>query len=198
MSHESVDRLARRRFLTVSTSVVGALGVAAFSVPFIRAWQPSVTAQIAAAPVEVDISKIAEGQLIRVQWQGKPVWIVRRPPAMIEALKQADNRLLDPLSTQAQQPDYAQNPFRSIRPEIFVAVGICTHLGCSPTYLPNTLSEHVTGVQSGFFCPCHGSSFDMAGRVFAGGPAALNLAVPKYRYLSANRLLIGKDEGDNA
>ena len=196
MDNDTTDRLSRRRFLTVSTSVVGALGVAAFSVPFIRAWQPNRKAQIAAAPIEVDISKLEDGQLIRVQWQGKPVWIVRRPAVMIAALLKPDERLLDPLSLQKQQPDYAQNSLRSIRPEIFVAVGICTHLGCSPTYLPKTLSDHITNVQSGFFCPCHGSSFDMAGRVFAGGPASLNLAVPKYRYLSANRLLIGKDEGE--
>ncbi len=188
----------RRRFLTATTAVVGGLGAAAVAVPFIKSWNPSARAKAAGAPVEVDISKLEEGQLVRVEWRGKPVWIVRRPQAILDDLNSISEQLRDPSSQEAQQPDYAQNGYRSIKPEYFVAVGICTHLGCSPTYLPDSFNEQVQGVKSGFFCPCHGSKFDMAGRVFQGVPAPLNLVVPKHMYLSDSRIMIGVDEGGEA
>ncbi|MBF9001512.1 MULTISPECIES: ubiquinol-cytochrome c reductase iron-sulfur subunit [Vibrio] len=186
--------MTRRRFLTVTTAVVGGVGIATATIPFIRAWRPSYQAEVAAAPVEVDVSKLAPGQLVTVRWQGKPVWIVRRTQTILQALKNQTDQLLDPNSQEPQQPRYIQSPFRSIRPDIFVSVGVCTHLGCSPNYLPHSLTSHIEGVKAGFFCPCHGSSFDMAGRVFSGGPAPLNLLIPKHMYINDNKLLIGKDE----
>ncbi|HIF9472986.1 TPA: ubiquinol-cytochrome c reductase iron-sulfur subunit [Photobacterium damselae] len=183
----------RRRFLTVTTSVVGGLGAAAIAVPFIKSWNPSAKAKAAGAPVEVDISKLEEGQMIRVEWRGKPVWVVRRSDAVLKQLEGHDEQLRDAASDEPQQPDYAKNAYRSVKPEIFLAVGICTHLGCSPTYLPNTFSEQVSGIASGFFCPCHGSKFDMAGRVFSGVPAPLNLVVPPHTFLDDNTILVGVD-----
>ncbi len=189
---------SRRRFLTATTAVVGGLGAAAVAVPFIKSWNPSAKAKAAGAPVEVDVSKLEEGQMVRVEWRGKPVWVVRRSQAIVDALKTHDNQLRDPDSGEEQQPGYAQNTYRSIKPEYFVAVGICTHLGCSPSYLPDSFSEQVQGVKSGFFCPCHGSKFDMAGRVFQGVPAPLNLVIPKHMYLSDTRIVIGLDETGEA
>lgn len=183
----------RRRFLTVTTSVVGGLGAAAIAVPFIKSWNPSAKAKAAGAPVEVDISKLEEGQMIRVEWRGKPVWVVRRSDAVLKQLEGHDEQLRDAASDEPQQPDYAKNAYRSVKPDIFLAVGICTHLGCSPTYLPNTFSEQVSGIASGFFCPCHGSKFDMAGRVFSGVPAPLNLVVPPHTFLDDNTILVGVD-----
>ncbi|HIF9076502.1 TPA: ubiquinol-cytochrome c reductase iron-sulfur subunit [Photobacterium damselae] len=183
----------RRRFLTVTTSVVGGLGAAAIAVPFIKSWNPSAKAKAAGAPVEVDISKLEEGQMIRVEWRGKPVWVVRRSDAVLKQLEGHNEQLRDAASDEPQQPDYAKNAYRSVKPEIFLAVGICTHLGCSPTYLPNTFSEQVSGIASGFFCPCHGSKFDMAGRVFSGVPAPLNLVVPPHTFLDDNTILVGVD-----
>jgi ubiquinol-cytochrome c reductase, iron-sulfur subunit len=194
MSNAPVNT-GRRRFLTATTSVVGGLGAVAVAVPFIKSWNPSAKAKAAGAPVEVDISKLQDGQMIRVEWRGKPVWIVRRSDAVVEQLSSFEGQLRDPGSAQPQQPEYAANQTRSIKPEIFVAVGICTHLGCSPTYLPDSFSEQVSGVKAGFFCPCHGSKFDMAGRVFQGVPAPLNLVVPPYMYLDDKRVLVGQDEG---
>ncbi|MDF2183359.1 ubiquinol-cytochrome c reductase iron-sulfur subunit [Grimontia hollisae] len=194
MSNAPVNS-GRRRFLTLSTAVVGGVGAAAVAVPFIKSWNPSAKAKAAGAPVEVDISKIEEGQLIRVIWQGKPVWVVRRGEQMLETLNEIGDQLRDPDSLEPQQPEYAGNTYRSVKPEIFVAVGLCTHLGCSPTYLPDSFSEQVEGVAAGFFCPCHGSKFDMAGRVFKSVPAPLNLVVPPYTYLNDHRILVGADEG---
>lgn len=188
----------RRRFLTATTAVVGGLGAAAVAVPFIKSWNPSAKAKAAGAPVEVEIGKLEEGQMVRVEWRGKPVWVVRRSQSVVDGLKEIENQLRDPQSGEQQQPDYAQNAYRSIKPEYFVAVGICTHLGCSPSYLPDSFSEQVQGVKSGFFCPCHGSKFDMAGRVFQGVPAPLNLVIPKYMYLSDTRIVIGIDETGEA
>ena len=188
----------RRRFLTATTAVVGGLGAAAVAVPFIKSWNPSEKAKAAGAPVSVDIGKLEEGQMVRVEWRGKPVWVVRRAQSVVNTLKEFDGQLRDPASGQEQQPMYAQNAYRSIKPEYFVAVGICTHLGCSPTYLPDSFSEQVQGVKSGFFCPCHGSKFDMAGRVFQGVPAPLNLVVPKHMYLSDTKIMIGVDEEGEA
>ncbi|KJG12643.1 ubiquinol-cytochrome C reductase [Photobacterium iliopiscarium] len=184
----------RRRFLTVTTSVVGGMGAIAVAIPFIKSWNPSEKAKAAGAPVEVNISKLADGQMIRVEWRGKPVWIVRRSKAVLDQLTTHNDQLRDPISAEPQQPAYAQNPYRSLKPEIFLAVGICTHLGCSPTYLPNSFNEQVNGVAAGFFCPCHGSTFDMAGRVFAGVPAPLNLVIPPHQFLDDNTILIGLDK----
>ncbi|MCD9484279.1 ubiquinol-cytochrome c reductase iron-sulfur subunit [Photobacterium phosphoreum] len=184
----------RRRFLTATTSIVGGIGAMAIAVPFIKSWNPSEKAKAAGAPVEVNISKLADGQMIRVEWRGKPVWIVRRSKAVLQQLVTHDDQLRDPASEEPQQPDYAQNLHRSLKPEIFLAVGICTHLGCSPTYLPNSFSDQVSGVAAGFFCPCHGSTFDMAGRVFAGVPAPLNLVVPPHQFLDDNTILVGLDK----
>ncbi|WP_279145923.1 ubiquinol-cytochrome c reductase iron-sulfur subunit [Photobacterium carnosum] len=184
----------RRRFLTATTSVVGGIGAIAIAIPFIKSWNPSEKAKAAGAPVEVNISKLTDGQMIRVEWRGKPVWIVRRSKAVLQQLATHDDQLRDAISNEPQQPAYAQNTYRSLKPEIFLAVGICTHLGCSPTYLPNSFSEQVSGVAAGFFCPCHGSTFDMAGRVFAGVPAPLNLVVPPHQFLDDNTILIGLDK----
>ncbi|WP_299019159.1 ubiquinol-cytochrome c reductase iron-sulfur subunit [uncultured Photobacterium sp.] len=193
MSNAPVSN-GRRRFLTATTSVVGGLGAVAVAVPFIKSWNPSAKAKAAGAPVEVDISKLEDGQMIRVEWRGKPVWVVRRSDAILNQLSGHDGQLRDPASEEPQQPEYAQNQFRSVKPEIFLAVGICTHLGCSPTYLPDSFSEQVSGITAGFFCPCHGSKFDMAGRVFAGVPAPLNLVVPPHTFLDDNTILVGVDE----
>ncbi|UXI01628.1 ubiquinol-cytochrome c reductase iron-sulfur subunit [Photobacterium sp. TY1-4] len=193
MSNAPVSN-GRRRFLTATTSVVGGLGAVAVAVPFIKSWNPSAKAKAAGAPVEVDISKLEDGQMVRVEWRGKPVWVVRRSEAIIEELGGHDDQLRDPSSGEPQQPGYAQNQYRSVKPEIFLAVGICTHLGCSPTYLPDSFSEQVSGVSAGFFCPCHGSKFDMAGRVFSGVPAPLNLVVPPHMFLDDNTIIVGVDE----
>jgi ubiquinol-cytochrome c reductase iron-sulfur subunit len=186
----------RRRFLTAATSVVGAVGVGFALVPFISSMQPSAKARAAGAPVRADISKLEPGQMIRVKWRGKPVWLVKRTDDMLEVLPKLDSELRDPASEQPQQPPYAQNEYRSIKPEILVTVGICTHLGCSPTYRPDVGAADLgADWKGGFFCPCHGSRFDLAGRVFKGVPAPLNLEIPPHRYLSDNELVIGEDEG---
>jgi len=194
MSNAPVDK-GRRRFLTVATSVVGGAGAVAVAVPFIASWNPSARAKNAGAPVEVNIRKAEPGQIVRVKWRGKPVWVVRRTPDMLEELGNIEDRLRDPKSEEPQQPAYAQNQYRSIKDEFFVAVGICTHLGCSPSYLSNGMGEHVEGVESGFFCPCHGSKFDVAGRVFSGVPAPLNLVVPPHYFIDDNTILVGEDKG---
>lgn len=194
MSDAPIDS-SRRKFLTWSTAVVGGIGAAYTMVPFIKSWSPSEKAKAAGAPVQVDISKIEPGQLIRVEWRGKPVWLVHRTKEMLDALPKHADRLRDPDSEEPQQPEYAKNSTRSIKPEMFVAVGICTHLGCSPTYVPSGFSEQISGVESGFLCPCHGSKFDLAGRVFQRVPAPLNLAVPPYYYIDDQTLFIGEDAG---
>jgi len=195
MSNAPVDS-GRRRFLTAATCVVGGVGAVGAAVPFIKSWNPSAKAKAAGAPVEVDISKIEPGQLIRVEWRGKPVWVVSRTESILNELEQHDGALRDPASEQEQQPSYAQNKYRSIKSELFIAVGICTHLGCSPTYLPDSFGEQVEGVTAGFFCPCHGSKFDMAGRVFQSVPAPLNLVVPPHHYVDKTTIIIGVDKGD--
>ncbi len=194
MSNAPVDH-GRRRFLTIATSVVGGVGAVGVAVPFIASWNPSERAKQAGAAVTADISKLETGQLIRVEWRGRPVWIVKRTEEMLSQLADTENRLRDPGSEQPQQPAYAQNRHRSIKPEIFVAVGICTHLGCSPTFLPSDFAAQVEGINSGFFCPCHGSRFDMAGRVFQNVPAPANLVIPPYMFVDDNTILIGEDEG---
>ena len=194
MSNAPVDK-GRRRFLTVATGVVGGAGAAAVAVPFIASWNPSASAKNAGAPVEVNIAKAEPGHMIRVKWRGKPVWVVRRTPEMLDGLSKIEDNLRDPNSQEPQQPSYAENKYRAIKEEFFVAVGICTHLGCSPTYYATGMGEHVEGVESGFFCPCHGSKFDIAGRVFQSVPAPLNLVVPPHYYVDDNTILVGEDKG---
>ncbi|MDF0535811.1 ubiquinol-cytochrome c reductase iron-sulfur subunit [Shewanella sp. A32] len=185
---------SRRRFLAITTAAVGGAGVVAASIPFIKSWNPTLRVKAAGLPVEVNISKLEPGQMIRVEWRGKPIWVVRRTTAMLQNLNSHNDKLRDPHSLEPQQPDYATNATRSIKPDIFIAVGICTHLGCSPTYVRDDFSREIEGVDSGFLCPCHGSGFDMAGRVFQGQPAPLNLVIPPHRYLDDERVLIGVDQ----
>jgi ubiquinol-cytochrome c reductase iron-sulfur subunit len=193
MSNAPVDN-SRRRFLTIATSVVGGVGAAGAAVPFIASWNPSERAKSAGAPVEVDISKLEPGQLIRVEWRGKPVWVINRTSKMLEQMKAHEGQLRDPQSEEPQQLDSAKNEYRSKRPEIFVAVGICTHLGCSPSFFNGGFGEFVEGTESGFFCPCHGSKFDMAGRVFQAVPAPLNLEIPPYTFIDDTTILVGEEE----
>ena len=194
MSNAPVDN-GRRRFLTIATSVVGGVGAAGAAVPFIASWNPSERAKSAGAPVEVDISKLEPGQLIRVEWRGKPVWVVSRTPKMLEQMKEHEGQLRDPQSQEPQQLESSTNDFRSLRPEIFVAVGICTHLGCSPSFLQGGFGEKVEGTDDGFYCPCHGSKFDMAGRVFQSVPAPLNLEIPPYIFTDETTIIVGAEEG---
>jgi ubiquinol-cytochrome c reductase iron-sulfur subunit len=196
MSKEGVD-LGRRRFLTATTTVVGAAGAVAAAIPFVTYMTPSDRARAAGAPVEVDISKLEPGKMMRVKWRGKPVWILYRTDEMLKNLDTLVDQLNDPKSEViGQQPSYAKNKYRSIKPEILVAVGLCTHLGCSPTFRPEIAPDDLGPKwKGGFFCPCHGSRFDLAGRVFSGVPAQNNLAVPPHRYLSDSVILVGDDQG---
>ncbi len=166
----------------------------ATALPFVASMQPSARARAAGAPVEIDIDKLAPGTMMIVEWLGKPVWILRRTPEMLASLERATPQLADPESRQPQQPEYATNPGRSIKPDVLVAVGICTHLGCSPSPA-FTPGDPQLGADwpGGFLCPCHGSTFDFAGRVFRNKPAPTNLEVPPHAYLSDNRLVIGED-----
>lgn len=192
---DDVD-LSRRHFLGVATAVTGGAGAVFAAIPFLASWQPSARAQALGAPVEVDVGKLDEGGLLKVEWRGKPVWILRRTQEMLDAARSVEGELRDPDSEQPQQPDYARNEFRSINPEYLIVVGSCTHLGCSPIerfdLAPADLGPDWKG---GFYCPCHGSKFDLAGRVYSGVPAPLNLPVPPHRFLSDNVILIGSDSG---
>ncbi|QSA98707.1 ubiquinol-cytochrome c reductase iron-sulfur subunit [Methylococcus sp. EFPC2] len=183
---------SKRWFLTKAASAAGAVGVAFAASPFISSMQPSARAQAAGAPVEVDIDKLEPGQLIRVLWRGKPVWVLHRTPESLADLPKLNSKLRDPDSKESDQPEGARNEARAIRPEIFVALGVCTHLGCSPTYRPEIAPADLgPDWQGGFFCPCHGSLFDLAGRVYKGVPAPKNLEIPPYRYLSDSKLVVG-------
>jgi ubiquinol-cytochrome c reductase iron-sulfur subunit len=196
MSAEGVD-LKKRRFLTAATTVVGAVGVGFAAVPFLASWQPSERAKALGAPEEADISKLEEGGLLRVKWRGKVCWVVHRTEQNIKDLATMDTLLEDPNSEIPQQPEYCKNPTRAINEKYFVAEGICTHLGCSPTYRPEVGAEDLGGAEwkGGFFCPCHGSKFDLAGRVYKGVPAPTNLVIPPHQYLSDDLILIGEDGG---
>jgi len=195
MSAEGVD-LKKRRLLTVATSVVGAVGVGFALVPFIASMQPSARAKALGAPAEADISKLEPGQMLRVKWRGQPVWVVHRTEQNLKDLESMVGLLADPNSEVPQRPAYSKNPHRSRKPQFFVAVGICTHLGCSPTFRPEVAPADLGPAwKGGFFCPCHGSSFDLAGRVYKGVPAPTNLVVPPHRYLSDTQILIGDDGG---
>jgi len=182
----------KRRFLIGATSVVGGIGAAAAAVPFLWSWAPSERAKAAGAPIEIDISKLEPGQKINVEWRGKVVWVINRTPEMLKGLPKLDPLLADPGSKYSEQPADCKNEHRSIKPEIFVGVGICTHLGCSPTYRPEVAPADLgAGWLGGFFCPCHQSKFDLAARVYKGVPAPTNLPIPPYKFLSDTRIQIG-------
>lgn len=195
MSAPGVDK-NRRRVLIAATSAIGVVGAGFVAVPFLDYWQPSAKAKAAGAPVEADVSQLEPGALLRVKWRGKPVWVVHRTPEMIAALPTNDPKLVDPTSEAPQQPDYCKNPTRSLKPEYLVAIGICTHLGCSPTYRPEFGPDDLgADWKGGFHCPCHGSRFDLAARVFKNVPAPTNLVIPKHVYLNDTTILIGEDRG---
>jgi ubiquinol-cytochrome c reductase iron-sulfur subunit len=197
MSHGEGDSAAspgKRKFLIAATSTLGGVAAAGIAVPLVMSMMPSARAKAAGAPVEVDISKIEPGMLLAVEWRGKPVWVVYRTKEMLDLLGKHDDKLSDPKSEMPQQPDYCKNPTRSIKPEWLVAVGICTHLGCSPTYRKEVGAADLgADWPGGFFCPCHGSRFDLAARVFKGSPAPVNLVIPPYQFVGDSKLLIGLD-----
>ena len=195
MSTEGKVECGKRRLL-VATAAVGGAGAVTAMVPFLSSMLPSERAKAAGAPVEVDIADLAPGQMKTVEWRGKPVWIINRSQEMLDTLTKLDDAVADPKSEEKQQPEYCKNETRSIKPNILVAVGICTHLGCSPTSKFKHGNEEGMGAdwQGGFICPCHGSTFDFAGRVFKNKPAPANLIVPPHTYLSDTRILIGEDK----
>ena len=197
MSNGDVNQ-SRRRFLIGATSVVGGVGVVGAAVPFVASWRPSAKAEAAGAPRSVNVSKLEEGQQVTVEWRGKPVWVVRRSEEMLERIEKVSDQVADPDSELQQQPPYIEGPYRSLKPEFLVVVGICTHLGCSPTYRPEVapadLGEDWLG---GFFCACHGSRFDLAGRVYRNVPAPKNLEVPPYRFgPDGETVTVGEDPED--
>ena len=187
---------SKRRFLIAATSAAGGVIGAAVAVPFLTSMEPSARARAAGAPIEVDISRIEPGAMLTVEWRGKPVWVLNRTKPMLESLAQDSGLLADPDSNGSVQPDYVKNEARSIKPEFLVVVGICTHLGCSPipAFTPGEASGLGPNWPGGFLCPCHGSRFDLAGRVFIGQPAPTNLDIPPYYFLSDTRVLIGEDK----
>ena len=193
MAKQEVDQ-SKRRFLIAATSAAGGIAVAATAVPFVASMLPSERAKAAGAPVEVDISKIEPGAMVTVEWRGRPVWIINRTDEMLATLTQLKDELSDPELEVAQQPAYCQNQTRSIKPNFMVLVGICTHLGCSPSPKLEANGDMGADWKGGFFCPCHGSKFDLAGRVFTGSPAPTNLVVPLHQYISDTTLRIGADE----
>jgi len=195
MSEQGVDK-SKRRVLIAATTAVGAVGAGFVAVPFLSYWNPSAKARAAGAPVEADISKLEPGALLRVKWRGKPVWVVNRTEAMLASLPALNASLIDPNSLASKQPSYCQNENRSLKPQYFVAIGICTHLGCSPTYRPEVAPDDLgTEWKGGFFCACHGSRFDLAGRVLKGSPAPTNLEIPKYKFVSDSLISVGEDGG---
>lgn len=184
----------RRRFLTLATSGVGAVGAGFVAWPFLASLKPSERAKALGAPVTVDISLLEPGQKMNVGWRGKPIWIVKRTPEMVASLSKVAGELADPDSKKPQQPDYITGEARALKPEILVMIGSCTHLGCSPTFRPDRPAPEIAADwQGGFYCPCHGSKFDLSGRVYAGVPAPLNLVVPPHRYDGDTTIVIGED-----
>lgn len=187
---------SRRRFLIGATSAVGGAGAVGIAVPFVASWQPSAKAKAAGAPVKYNLSKVEPGAMVTVEWRGQPVYILRRTPEVLETIVASEELVSDPSSERPQQPEYAKNEYRSIKDEYLILVGVCTHLGCAPKFRPEagTVTPDWKG---GFFCPCHGSKFDLAGRVYKGVPAPANLVVPPHQYLSDTVVLIGED-GESA
>lgn len=198
MSNDGVNN-GRRRFLVAATSVVGAAGVVGVAVPFVGSWFPSARAKAAGAPVKVNISKIEPGQQIVAEWRGQPIFISRRTPEALALLDEMDSVLADPGSESSDQPDYVDGKTRAIKPEVLVVLGICTHLGCSPLFKP-TVGAVDMGAdwKGGYFCPCHGSFYDMSGRVFRNNPAPQNLPVPPHHYESDDVIVIGVDQEETA
>jgi len=192
-SADKVD--CNRRNLVLATAAVGGVGTVAAAVPFLASMAPSERAKAAGAPVEADISKLAPGEMMRVEWRGKPVWIIRRTQEMLDSLKKVADQVADPDSKRPNQPAYIKGEARAIKPEYLVVVGICSHLGCSPTdkFQKGAESGIAPDWPGGFFCPCHGSTFDLSGRVYKNKPAPDNLEVPPHYYLSDSRILIGED-----
>jgi ubiquinol-cytochrome c reductase iron-sulfur subunit len=198
MSDDEVVNEGRRRFLTAATSVVGAAGAVGFMVPFVGSWNPSAKAKAAGAPITVNLAKIAPGQMITEEWRGKPVYIIRRTQEALDGLKKVESEISDPNSDKSSQPDYiVGTEGRSINPEFMIMLGVCTHLGCAPKFRPDVGAKDLGGDvwQGGFFCPCHGSKFDLAGRVFKGVPAPVNLEIPPHSYQSDSIVVIGVDGG---
>lgn len=194
MTTNQVDD-SKRRFLTLATGAVGGVAAAGVAIPFVASFFPSERAKAAGAPVEFDISKLEAGQKLNAEWRGKPVWVLNRTKEMLDSLPKVEGQLADAQSSGSEQPEYCKNAVRSIKPEILVTEGVCTHLGCSPTYRPDLAAADLgADWQGGFFCPCHGSKFDLAGRVYSGAPAPTNLKIPPHKYLSDTLLLIGEDK----
>jgi ubiquinol-cytochrome c reductase iron-sulfur subunit len=192
MDNSDVDK-SRRRFLTAAATVVGGAGTVAGAVPFIATMAPSEKTKAIGAPVEVDIGKLKPGELVIEKWQGRPVWILRRTQEMLDDISAQADVVSDPESDASAQPDYAKNEFRSRENEFLVVIGACTHLGCSPKFIHKGMDDSPSSEKGGFACPCHGSRFDLAGRVLKSMPAPTNLVVPPYKFLSPSRLLIGDD-----
>ena len=192
MTVDSTD-IERRQFLTGTAAVLGGLGAGVAAIPFVSTFQPSERAKAIGAPVEANIDQIEPGQRVTYKWRGKPVWIIRRTEEQLAALEQMRDILADPDSASSVQPEFAENNWRSLNQEYLVLVGICTHLGCSPSFRP-LAGDVVMGADSvgGFYCPCHGSKFDLSGRVYAGVPAPTNMDVPPYKFLNESRILIGE------
>ncbi|WP_434779203.1 ubiquinol-cytochrome c reductase iron-sulfur subunit [Neisseria sp. Ec49-e6-T10] len=195
MSEQQVNK-GRRRFLVLATSAAAGVAAIGVATPFIASWFPSERAKAAGAPVSVDISKLEPGQQVTIEWQGKPVWVVNRTEQQLKDLGTVAAQLVDPSSeTTSQQPEYCKNDTRSIKPATLVLVGICTHLGCSPTFRPDVAPADLgADWKGGFYCPCHGSKFDLAGRVYKGVPAPTNLVVPPYKYVNDTTILVGEDQ----
>jgi len=194
MSDDGVNT-SRRRFLIGATSVVGGVGAIGAAVPFVASWNPSAKAKAAGAPVNASIGKLEPGQRMTVAWRGKPVWVIRRTQEMLDNIATLTDKLRDPESVMPQQPEYIKGIYRSSRPEYAIIVGICTHLGCSPQFVPEVKpQEFDADWVGGFYCPCHGSRFDLAGRVFSGVPAPKNLEVPPHKYIDDSTVIIGVDE----
>lgn len=192
IAKDEIDQ-KRRCFIRRATTAVGGIGLAAASVPFFQYWMPSADTEAAGAPIKIDISSLKPREQLTVPWRGMPIWIIARDDEMLATLSKLDNTLRDPLSEQDQQPPYCKNISRSIKPHIFVAIGICTHLGCVPTYRPDVASVDPEWL-GGFYCPCHGSKYDLSGRVYKDVPAPLNLKIPRHMYVSETEILVGQDE----
>ncbi|WP_300426299.1 ubiquinol-cytochrome c reductase iron-sulfur subunit [uncultured Thalassolituus sp.] len=195
MSQDGVNK-ARRTLLVGATAGVGAVGAGFLAVPFVKSWMPSEKAKAAGAPAKIDVSKVEPGAMVTAEWRGKPVYVARRTDDMLNTLEGLADRLKDPENAnKAQQPEYADNLYRSRKPELIVLLGVCTHLGCAPKYVPEVEPQPFDpNWQGGWFCPCHGSRFDLSGRVFNGSPASDNLIVPPYSYEGENVVVVGVDE----